>query len=83
MHLAKNAHKNAFPNDSPRPPEWVGLRLGVGAATTRGLVEADCAELANIIAVMIEAEAAQNLNDVIESSRARVARICMDRPIYT
>lgn len=77
------SNKNAIPNDSPRPPEWVGLRLGVGAATTRGLVEADCAELANIIADLIEAEAAENLNDVIESARARVARICMDHPIYT
>ena len=28
------ANKNAIPNDSPRPPEWVGLRLGAGAATT-------------------------------------------------
>ena len=43
------SNKNAIPNDSPRPKDWVGLRLGVSAATTRGLVETDFAELANII----------------------------------
>lgn len=51
------ANKNAIPNDSPRPPEWVGMRLGVSAATTRGMKEAELRTLGNIIADLIQAEA--------------------------
>lgn len=76
------SNKNAIPNDSPRPKDWVGLRLGVSAATTRGLVETDFAELANIIADMIEAEAIGDLDTVIVAAQRRVARICSDYPIY-
>ena len=69
------SNKNAIPNDSPRPKDWVGLRLGVSAATTRGLVETDFAELANIIADVIEAEAIGDLDTVIVAAQRRVARI--------
>jgi len=76
------SNRNAIPNDSPRPPEWVGLRLGVGAATTRGLAEADCAELGSVIADVIEAEADNSLDKVLVDARARVAKICTNFPIY-
>ena len=77
------SNKNAVPNDSPRPQDWVGLRLGVGAATTRGLVETDFAELGNIIADVIEAEAIGDLDNVIVDAQKRVARMCINYPIYT
>ena len=77
------SNKNAVPNDSPRPQDWVGLRLGVGAATTRGLVETDFAELGNIIADVIEAEAIGDLDNVIVDTQKRVARMCINYPIYT
>jgi glycine hydroxymethyltransferase len=77
------SNKNAVPNDSPRPQDWVGLRLGVGAATTRGLVETDFAELGNIIADVIEAEAIGDLDNVIVDAQKRVARMCISYPIYT
>ena len=77
------SNKNAVPNDSPRPQDWVGLRLGVGAATTRGLVESDFAELGNIIADVIEAEAIGDLDNVIVDAQKRVARMCINYPIYT
>ena len=48
-------NKNAIPNDSPRPPEWVGLRLGAGAATTRGMKEAEFETLGNLIADLVDA----------------------------
>ena len=77
------SNKNAVPNDSPRPQDWVGLRLGVGAATTRGLVETDFAELGNIIADVIEAEAIWDLDNVIVDAQKRVASMCINYPIYT
>jgi glycine hydroxymethyltransferase len=77
------SNKNAVPNDSPRPQDWVGLRLGVGAATTRGLVETDFAELGNIIADVIEAEAIGDLDNVIVDAQKRIARMCINYPIYT
>jgi glycine hydroxymethyltransferase len=77
------SNKNAVPKDSPRPQDWVGLRLGVGAATTRGLVETDFAELGNIIADVIEAEAIGDLDNVIVDAQKRVARMCINYPIYT
>jgi len=76
------ANKNAIPNDSPRPPEWVGLRLGAGAATTRGMKEAEFAAMGQIIADLIEAEVAGDTADVIAASAAKVADLCAAHPVY-
>lgn len=76
------ANKNAIPNDSTRPPEWVGLRLGVSAATTRGMKEAEFAELGDMIADLIEAEAASDTADTIARCKARVADLCAAHPTY-
>lgn len=76
------ANKNPIPNDSPRPPEWSGLRLGVGAATTRGLIEADVEDLGNIIADLIEAGSSGNSAERVQACRARVAELCGKFPVY-
>ncbi len=75
------ANKNAIPNDSPRPPEWVGLRLGTGAATTRGMKGAEFAALAEMIADLVVAEATGGSEAVIARVRGEVARLCTDFPI--
>ncbi len=75
-------NKNAIPNDSTRPPEWVGLRLGVSAATTRGMKEAEFDQLANVIADLIEAEAAGDTDATILRCKASVAALCKSFPIY-
>ena len=75
-------NKNAIPNDSPRPPEWVGLRLGTAAATTRGLKEEEFRSLANIIAGLIEAEAAADTDTVVKQCKAQVADLCAAFPTY-
>ncbi|MCV9962577.1 serine hydroxymethyltransferase [Pararhizobium sp. BT-229] len=77
------SNKNPIPNDSPRPPEWVGMRLGVSAATTRGLKEEEFRTLGNVIADLIIAEAAGNADDVIEKAKTKVAQITKAFPIYT
>jgi glycine hydroxymethyltransferase len=76
------ANKNAIPNDSPRPPEWVGLRLGVSAATTRGMKEGVFAQLGDMIADLIEAEAAQDTAATVTRCKASVARLCALFPTY-
>jgi glycine hydroxymethyltransferase len=76
------ANKNAIPNDSPRPPEWVGLRLGAGAATTRGMKEAEFEVLGNMIADLVEAEAAGDANAAAARCKAKVAGLCAAFPVY-
>lgn len=76
------ANKNAIPNDSPRPPEWVGLRLGTGAVTTRGMGESEMVVLGGLIADLIEAEAAGQADSAVQAASPEVARLCAAFPIY-
>ena len=76
------ANKNAIPNDSPRPPEWVGLRLGTGAVTTRGFGTAEMTKLGGLIADLIDAEAAGEADAVIKAAEPAVAQLCDAFPIY-
>jgi len=74
------ANKNAIPNDSPRPPEWVGLRLGAGAATTRGMKEAEFGALGEMIADLVEAEAAGDVDAAVARCAKQVAGLCAAFP---
>ena len=76
------ANKNAIPNDSPRPPEWVGLRLGAGAATTRGMKDAEFEALGSMIADLVEAEAASDTDATVARCKVRVAELCNAFPTY-
>jgi len=75
------SNKNAIPGDKPRPLDWVGLRLGVGAATTRGLKEAEFQHLGEIMADIVDAVAAGNPDATITHAKSRVTRICAQYPI--
>lgn len=75
------ANKNAIPNDSPRPPEWVGLRLGAGAATTRGMKEAEFTRLGNIIADLVAATGKPGEEETISRCREQVAVLCTAYPV--
>ncbi|HLS69260.1 MAG TPA: serine hydroxymethyltransferase [Kiloniellales bacterium] len=76
------SNKNPVPNDSPRPAEWVGMRLGSAAATTRGMKEAEFRELGNVIADLVEAEAAGDAAAAVAQARARVATLTQAFPSY-
>ena len=76
------ANKNAIPNDSPRPPEWVGLRLGTGAVTTRGMGEDEMIVLGGLIADLVEAEATGQTEVAVNKAKTEVARLCEAFPIY-
>lgn len=77
------SNKNAIPNDSPRPPEWVGLRLGASAATTRGMKEPEFEALGEMIADLVEVEAAGESDKVVKRCAAEVAELCAAFPVYS
>ncbi|MCP4471042.1 MAG: serine hydroxymethyltransferase [Gammaproteobacteria bacterium] len=74
------SNKNPIPFDAPRPADWVGLRLGVAAATTRGLDEAAMAELATCIADLINAAGKSELDRVVPGAKSKVASLCRRFP---
>jgi len=76
------SNKNPVPFDSPKPPEWAGLRLGSGAATTRGFNEQDFREIGEIIADLIRAAASGETNGAVAAARERCAALCTRLPIY-
>jgi glycine hydroxymethyltransferase len=76
------SNRNPIPFDAPRPSAWMGLRLGVAAATTRGLGEAEMTVLGACIADLIEAAAADRLDAAVPGAAREVARLCERHPIY-
>ena len=75
------SNKNPIPFDSTKPSEWSGLRLGVSAATTRGLCSEDFNILGEVIAELIDNCEAKD-NTLIEASRNKVLALCQRFPIY-
>ena len=76
-HITVN--KNSVPNDPRSPFVTSGLRLGTPAITTRGYVEADCVDLANWIADILDAPADEA---VIARVRDAVSAQCKKYPVY-
>ncbi len=76
------SNKNPIPGDSPRPPEWVGMRLGSSAATTRGLKEGEFRVLGTVIADLIDAEVAGKTDDIVEGAKAKIAELTNKFPVY-
>ena len=76
-HITVN--KNSVPNDTRSPFVTSGLRIGTPAVTTRGYTEADCTDLANWIADVLDAptDAA-----VIARVRDAVTAQCRKHPVY-
>ena len=75
------SNKNPIPFDSAKPSEWAGLRLGVAAATTRGLQVEDFKLLGEIIARTIE-RCEQNSDNQAREDRDKVLELCERFPIY-
>lgn len=78
------SNKNPIPFDSAKPSEWKGLRLGSSAGTTRGFSAKEFEVIGNLIADIFDAQAADEATRaaVIEKSRAVVAKLVADFPIY-
>ncbi|MBB2750913.1 UNVERIFIED_ORG: glycine hydroxymethyltransferase [Rhizobium aethiopicum] len=76
------SNKNPIPGDSPRPPEWVGMRLGSSAATTRGLKEEEFRVLGHVIADLIDAETEGRTEEIVGTARAKIAELTEKFPVY-
>ena len=70
------SNKNPVPFDTSNPAQWVGLRLGVAAATSRGIDEAAMVELAECIAELILAASAGRLDQAVPKATRVVASLC-------
>ncbi len=71
------ANKNTIPFETTSPFITSGLRIGTPAVTSRGMVEADMDEIADLIAL--------TLNDFEANQaevRTRVAALCEKYPLY-
>jgi len=75
------SNKNPVPFDSTNPSQWSGLRLGVAAATTRGLQCNDFKLLGEIIARTIEHCEDDAVNQ-LQDDQHRVLQLCERFPIY-
>ena len=70
-------NKNTIPNDPKSPFVTSGIRLGTPAVTTRGFVEEDMVEIAELISMVIKD---------FEGNKAEVAKrvqaLCDKHPLY-
>lgn len=72
-------NKNTIPNDSEKPFVTSGIRIGTAAMTTRGLLEEDFIEIANIIN---EALLSNDNEIILEKLKIRVKNITEKYPLY-
>jgi glycine hydroxymethyltransferase len=73
-------NKNSIPFDPEKPFVTSGIRLGTPAVTTRGLVEADMAQIASLIG---EALKGRESEETLASVRERVYALTAKYPIHT
>lgn len=69
-------NKNTIPFDPEKPMVTSGVRIGTPAMTTRGLLEEDMAEVAQIMIDILKSRASK------EEIRNRVESICTRFPLY-
>ncbi|WP_341861259.1 serine hydroxymethyltransferase [Gymnodinialimonas sp. 57CJ19] len=75
------SNKNPVPYDVANPNKWVGLRLGVAAATTRGFSASDFDRLGTEIAAIVTADDGSR-DQRLASARMMTAELCASYPIY-
>ena len=70
-------NKNAIPNDPRSPFVTSGVRIGTAAITSRGFIEEDMKEVADLIY-----ETVKNYDTKQDEIRSRVVSLCNKHPIY-
>ena len=80
-HLLDDCHitvnKNAIPNDPQKPFVTSGIRVGVPAATSRGMKEPEMVKIAQLISKVIKEN-----ESALEYVSAEVAKLCEKFPLY-
>jgi len=74
-------NKNAVPFETRSPFQASGIRLGTPAVTSRGLVEADMAEIAACIDTVLKAIDTDGLDQAIASVKGRIAALTEKHPL--
>ena len=76
-HLTLN--RNTVPGETRSPFQASGLRIGSPAVTSRGMKEAQMAEIANIIADVLDAHEDKS---IIEAAKQKTLAICAEFALY-
>lgn len=76
-HLTVN--KNAIPNDPEKPMVTSGIRIGSPAMTSRGFGAKEAAQIANLIADVLDAPQDES---VLARVRGEVQALCQRFPVY-
>ena len=71
-------NRNAIPFDPRKPMDPSGLRIGTPALTTRGLVEEDMTEIAEVIAATLGDDFESNKGELLDRSKALMEKY----PLY-
>jgi glycine hydroxymethyltransferase len=71
-------NKNVLPDDTRKPLDPSGIRLGTPALTTRGMQEVESKEVANLI---IAALRSHNDHDALKLLRGKVETLCQAFPV--
>lgn len=71
-------NKNVLPDDTRKPLDPSGIRLGTPALTTRGMHESESKEVANL---MIAALRSHNDHDALKLLRGKVEALCQAFPV--
>ena len=77
--IGVTVNKNAIPNDPASPLVTSGVRIGVPAVTSRGMVEADMVAIGDIIAMTLTSPDDSAAQD---KARTMVAELCRKYPLY-
>lgn len=70
-------NKNTIPNDPQSPFVTSGIRLGTPAVTTRGFIEEDMQEVAELISMVIK-----DFEGTRDEVTSRVHALCRKHPLY-
>lgn len=76
-------NKNPLPGDPVNPMKWRGVRLGVAAATTRGMKEAEMVEIGRLLSQIWYAADGYTLDDQTKvAAKTAVSALCQRFPTY-
>jgi glycine hydroxymethyltransferase len=73
-----SANRNTIPGDTRPPTQASGLRIGTPAMTTRGFKEAECEQVADMIARVLDAPEDEA---VLKAVRAEVLELAVNYPV--